>query len=996
MRKILVITIYTLIKFNVAFAQITDTSNNFTVSNPTLNSLYLFNEIETISAHGLADISFPVCSIPTIDASVNIDLTLAYHPYGIRFGGMGGEIGVGWSLFKGGFISRKSVPPPHSPDYEDSSTNSYKQSYSFSFLGYRGKFNIRRNNDDFIVTITENKSGELKLNVQYDPVTNVIHSFTFYDSSGNQYLFSGYKSKECANYTPPSGIRGYFAYDEFILTEIKNKNDLSLCVYNYQTLQKEIPTSYLACSLKNKILSSINIVGKGKIEFTNDTFASDPFITKLNAVKVFDFNNTLISKHDFSQMPSKLFVYNNNESLADKYEFNYKELYQNSFQGYIFGFDSFGFQNAFCGHWYGSQKVSPEVCTTGVLQKISYPTGGCKIFDYESNDYSFDETGLSLGTDFLPDGTPYESDAFFSELSHNYSYQTIFDGQINGSLILNNIPSLHGLLLEADISPYTMDGIEEDNNNLLYPKIGYFSASNLTTPVCIFGSTYYPTEDCNFTGLRTSDTNNLIPETPPFLLKVLAADPDISIPFRIRKKIPNPVLKKWDYGAGIRVKNIAIFDKEVTPIYYTTSDNTVREDNIPVKEFHYDYRMFNEPNRSSGCRLNFAIQLFFASDINMLGIDPYQPIIIYKNITVSQKPNLGKEEYTYLAPDYFLPYGTSVVENDSYISTYTYPPLLWGQVLHKKTYDSSYKIKQELTNEYYFSNLEYISINLSNPTPNGLYIINSSLLAWAKIKKQTVTDYFYNNDISHSITQEKEYIYDTVNRLPYKEIFKNSKNEIITSTFIYNSIVKNYLFPEFSSVSNSDITLSNNLINKKCSDVLLFSKQEKNGTLLSTKKYNYSLFNNAILPSTIQSSKGNNNLETKITYNSYDNKGNLTQYTLESGIPVSIIWGYNQTQPIAKIENASYSQVSSYVNNLQTLSNGTNEASLLTALDALRSNLPNAMVTTYTYIPLVGVSTITDPKADRQTFTYDTFGRLQYVKDKNGNILSENQYHYRP
>jgi YD repeat-containing protein len=55
-----------------------------------------------------------------------------------------------------------------------------------------------------------------------------------------------------------------------------------------------------------------------------------------------------------------------------------------------------------------------------------------------------------------------------------------------------------------------------------------------------------------------------------------------------------------------------------------------------------------------------------------------------------------------------------------------------------------------------------------------------------------------------------------------------------------------------------------------------------------------------------------------------------------------------------------------------------------------------AMITTYTYIPLVGVSTITDPKGDTQTFTYDSFGRLQNVKDKNGNILSENEYHYRP
>ncbi|MGN7812046.1 hypothetical protein ACTJIW_24050, partial [Flavobacterium sp. 22659] len=63
--------------------------------------------------------------------------------------------------------------------------------------------------------------------------------------------------------------------------------------------------------------------------------------------------------------------------------------------------------------------------------------------------------------------------------------------------------------------------------------------------------------------------------------------------------------------------------------------------------------------------------------------------------------------------------------------------------------------------------------------------------------------------------------------------------------------------------------------------------------------------------------------------------------------------------------------------------------------NTLRANLPNAMVTTYTYIPLVGVSTITDPKGQTTTYTYDSFGRLEFVKDNKGNILSENQYNYK-
>ncbi|SHH90417.1 YD repeat-containing protein, partial [Flavobacterium defluvii] len=37
-----------------------------------------------------------------------------------------------------------------------------------------------------------------------------------------------------------------------------------------------------------------------------------------------------------------------------------------------------------------------------------------------------------------------------------------------------------------------------------------------------------------------------------------------------------------------------------------------------------------------------------------------------------------------------------------------------------------------------------------------------------------------------------------------------------------------------------------------------------------------------------------------------------------------------------------------------------------------------------------------DPKGFITTYTYDSFGRLETVKDNLGNILSENQYNYKP
>jgi YD repeat-containing protein len=135
----------------------------------------------------------------------------------------------------------------------------------------------------------------------------------------------------------------------------------------------------------------------------------------------------------------------------------------------------------------------------------------------------------------------------------------------------------------------------------------------------------------------------------------------------------------------------------------------------------------------------------------------------------------------------------------------------------------------------------------------------------------------------------------------------------------------------------------------------------------------------------------------KVTYDQYDTAGNLIEYTIfNSGVINAIIWGYKQTLPLAKIENATYASIpASLITAVQTASDTGTEAGLLTALTALRTGLPNAMVTTYTHIPLVGVSTITNPKGDKISYTYDGFNRLQFVKDKDGNLLSENQYHYK-
>ncbi|WP_176364738.1 RHS repeat domain-containing protein, partial [Elizabethkingia meningoseptica] len=168
------------------------------------------------------------------------------------------------------------------------------------------------------------------------------------------------------------------------------------------------------------------------------------------------------------------------------------------------------------------------------------------------------------------------------------------------------------------------------------------------------------------------------------------------------------------------------------------------------------------------------------------------------------------------------------------------------------------------------------------------------------------------------------------------------------------------------------------------------TKYDDPANLLPTSVLSYDLQNPAVS-------------KTELTYDLYDNKGNILQYS-EKGKPVTIIWGYGQTQPIAKIEGATYNQISAYVSSIIAASDldhtqGTDqsEQALISALDAFRNHsaLSGYQISTYTYNPLIGVTSITPPSGIREVYKYDAANRLESVKDVNGNILKEYQYRYK-
>ena len=63
-------------------------------------------------------------------------------------------------------------------------------------------------------------------------------------------------------------------------------------------------------------------------------------------------------------------------------------------------------------------------------------------------------------------------------------------------------------------------------------------------------------------------------------------------------------------------------------------------------------------------------------------------------------------------------------------------------------------------------------------------------------------------------------------------------------------------------------------------------------------------------------------------------------------------------------------------------------------VDEVRLHPSKAQMTTYTYTPLIGVTSICDTDGKLTYYTYDNFGRLKWIRDQDGNIVKAYQYHY--
>ncbi len=340
-----------------------------------------------------------------------------------------------------------------------------------------------------------------------------------------------------------------------------------------------------------------------------------------------------------------------------------------------------------------------------------------------------------------------------------------------------------------------------------------------------------------------------------------------------------------------------------------------------------------------------------------------------------------------------------------------------GTLLQERIFDSNLNILQKKSYSYFLDTLKsHVTYNylhrqkirsrscandpLSFHKEIGIYSTGSY---WFNIKEKRTVEYFSNGNIE---TIERYYYDNGSAGLPSrieKEILHDPTTRITETEYIHSPNNINYC----RTPGNENDPICVMLRQHKISTPIV-SKTFVDNRLLSTKKNffqnispPYLPFNLIVVPERIELSKGNNPLEVRARFTRYDAKGNPLEMKLENGTPLVYIWGYKQSLPVAKIKGISYEQlpagIINQINHLnwETVSNNEVLNLLLQLRDILITNHKGLSIELYVHKPLVGLSISVDEKGDIFYYEYDAFNRLKFIKDSNGNIIKEYEYHYK-
>lgn len=909
--------------------------------NPSVSSAVRFEEYPVDLSTGLPQVTIPIYSMPTRSNDISINMLLSYHPSTSVLADMkrSGNCGTGWNLSGGGAVSQTSI---------NSSI------YNFNFMGFSGKLNAFRSD----VKITENTGEKIVVTTQLNSAGTEIIAFNFYDDKGYRYHFSDFDVIQIRGSN--GGLTSYKT--SFQLTSIYDNNNNVLANFTYNTYEHPIYIQPTLLSHHNyyKFLTEINSPGHGKIELVNSYFDTDGLWILCTGAKIKDVNGATVRnfdfQHDFDEVVGGAEYKLKNIKLKQVIEsatggvdpqihkFFYRTV--QTVENTIEGADLWGYFNNIY-KWCDDETVNWMTDKTrvieGVLEKMILPTGGCIVYQYESNTYSYG-SGVRLDVSNNVVNEQFYNNIEIADNRDNFRFTTIASSSnLTTSTPLSfTLTEPTQLYFKIDAEQYGYVPIPGSSIIWKYPiftlKNNPGTSAFTKTFTKLGTSPYY--QDKNF----SNQENNCLGYTRLFPAGTYTFSINESTgSVQIYKAALITTPSKFWYGGGIRIKTIGYFKEDNIPQNYFDSFSFI----LPSRTITYKYNIFENPALSSGSTGSGTA-------------------IKYKNVTVIDSKLRGRTEYTFLSPIDF-------VNNLSSASNFQI-----GKLKNKKVFNDVGVLQLE-------SSYEYNAIPSIIQENEGTEF-SSFAMGWMVPYQILNKEYFPEGTV------------ETKDVLTYDDINRKVKTKTTTTSRSSESLITKYYYH----VGNS--IYSQNRIGE-----LDYVEEFLGTNLLSTTKFEYSnvwknnagaTINVAHLPQQIKSSKGSGALEIRSKINRYDQFGHVLETEQPNGIKKSFIWGYNSTVIIAEIDNMAYADIpETLITAVQTQSLNVGQPNLfIGALLSLRNapQLADAFITTYTYKPLVGALTITDPRGYETRYSYDTSNRLIEVRDHSGNIITKNTYNTKP
>lgn len=966
MRKILFNFLLIINSSYVLYAQSTDVGVTYPI--PSASSLGTYINSPVSIATGIPDISFPLISAST--GKIKVDFSLSYHP--VNQAQKASDVGRGWTLFGASVISREIINEPD----ERYATGEFNDLYYYNIPGYSGKFKISRDNTDTYTLINLTPST---VKINFTRTGKKLNNFTIIDNKGYKYLFNTYGQSKYRGIVDSQEITYRSIY---YLSKIQDENNNDLVTYDYD----EVETKYFSGSLiESQIfkLTQVNILGVGKINLNYTYYpneaGADPF--KLNFISLNTINGKQISKYVFNNSNRVLNDIKKYGQLNDSYEITSFEYAgsDNPLQYYPDPTDAefYGFNICPEDGGYYPAYVNPWELTAGVLSKIILPTGGVTRYIFEPHREFIDksqpqylsdiETSVKIDPEiqYLKRlGQVYfnfylECDPLFST-SQNLGKQYVFEIPGNPNEQKDIYIKYTGTKRPLPSGSNTPGGPSLCMGNEIL-KIEAIIKKN-GQPVPLYNNL------CGLSYPGVADVEDaLVSEykmTPGVYTIELNGTGGYGFFDIYQKKIiPGPFKnEKISEGLGVRIKTISHYENNDynTPAALTTS---------------YSYNEFNNPLNSSGKYYELS------SEYPVV----YDSAILYKNVRVKTGNNSGYTDYTYKKMD------EAVNGSAGIVGGYPYLNVTRGGLLYKKEDfdESGHKVSTSIFDPY---------LEQMQPAylmgPNGVYTNTS----FVKNEKTTVINYYDNESKNQQVISEATRDSDNFN-ITYRKV-TNSDGSIDESFYKY--------------ASEKGIS---HLINKNILATPLETEIKRNGQTVSKSEVRYDDPNNVYPSYNLSYNLGDFNNESTakkdIKFDLYDTKGNIVQYTTTpntqgEGYPVTLIWGYNKTMPIVKIEGAKLSSLSAAdVADIENKSNEyanasagdmpAKESAFLSALESFRANHASLsyQITCYSYYPLIGLSQVIPPNGIKEIYEYDTMNRLKRIKNTDGVTIKEIDYNYK-